>query len=318
MQVGHLLTRTARLIREYLFLPLLGTLLVVLSGGELNRLANLIYALRHPSRFPVVGANLRELLRSAILETLAPARAVFQWVGTRFGPAGLAGFIIGALLLAIAVGVLILVARGGLIAATDKIASTGDSSFGAALRAGWGRAWRLIIIASIPPIPVTLGAILVVIVATLMLRQPGGLSFVDRPAEVWSRLGGAPAVATICIMLPLGLISFSLGLLRHLADRACVLENKGAIASYRRSWEVFREHGGDVLLLLVIQLVLEIAIWLVLLVPNALISLCAALLLPLWVVQGAKKAFFIALWTLAWREWTSPSNPHSDPVNQTS
>src|SRR5574341_237803 len=316
MQVGQLLMQTARLIREHLFLPLLGALIVVFSGSELDRLTNLIYSSRHPNRFPPINGGLRELLRSCFLDAFAPARAVLQWIGARFGPAGLAGLIVGFLLLAIAAGVLILVVRGGIIASADEIAATGDSSFGAAMRAGWRRAWRLIIIASIPPIPVTVGAILVVIIVTLMLRQSRGVSLIDRPAEVWNALNGSPAVAIACLMLPLWLISFILGLLRHLADRACVLESKGAIASYRRGWYVFRQHVGDVLILLVIQLALEIAIWLVLLIPSALVTLCAVLLLPLWLVLGAKKAYFIALWTLAWRGWTASSPSHPELIDR--
>ncbi len=303
MNFRTLLERTFRLIRDHPPLIALGTLIAILSA-ELGRLLDILLSPRRAGlpAAPTLSSLLAEL-RPGLLD---PIQRLFQTVGARFGLAGMVGLAIVLLLLAIAVGVLILMARGALIAYAGRAPAAGAPGLSSALRAGWRRVWRLIIIASIPPIPITAGAIILAIAATLMILQAGGLEIANQP-DVQQRIAGPLAVISLCVLGPLGLLAFILSLFRPLADRACVLEDRTVIASYRRSWEVVRQHFGEVAILALIHLALQVVVWAVLLIPRLLLSMCIPLVIPIWLVLGLLKTVFITLWTLAWLGWVQPS-----------
>ncbi len=104
-----------------------------------------------------------------------------------------------------------------------------------------------------------------------------------------------------CILV---LASLGLALLRTFANRACMLEDRGVVDSYRRGFEVLVENFGAALVLFVLQLALGLVIGLLLFVPGIVISLCCLLWPLLLLVQGIFSAYYSTLRTLAWSEWT--------------
>jgi hypothetical protein len=108
-------------------------------------------------------------------------------------------------------------------------------------------------------------------------------------------------VPILCIAAPLVLI---LNLLRTFANRACVLEDLGVFAAYKRGWEVLIANIGPALVLFVIQIGINIALGLLMIVPGLLMALCCILWPVLLVIEGAIAAYFSTVWTLAWQEWT--------------
>jgi hypothetical protein len=216
------------------------------------------------------------------------------------------------LFIVIPLWVLSILSRGGLIAGVDAIDAGGSSSFGQALRAGWERGWRLIGIAIVPILP---GLLLTILAFAGILGymgrarvSPGGVPFPGANAVV-----GSIAIALVCILGPLGLV---LRLLRTFANRACMLEDTGVWAAYRRGVSVLFDNFGPALALFVIQILVNVVIGALMIVPGLIVALCCLLWPVLIVVQGTVAAYFSTLWTLAWRQWTGEATePASDTVS---
>jgi hypothetical protein len=117
-----------------------------------------------------------------------------------------------------------------------------------------------------------------------------------RAINIWLILG-----MLTCVALP---FIFVLNLLRAFANRACMLEDCGVIAAYKRGFSVLIDNIGSGLLLFLIQVAVGIALGLVLLLP----ALCCLLWPLLLLVQGTAAAYFSTMWTLAWRLWTSAAS----------
>jgi hypothetical protein len=217
------------------------------------------------------------------------------------------------LLVLIALGVLVIVARGGLIAAAAAIDAGGTPGLGGALRAGWRKAWRLIIIASIPPIPITVAAILVTLLALFTVQRAGGIEAIQSVGPSWVQVRAGLILAATCLIVPLGVVTWALGLLRHLADRACVLDNAPVLDAYQRAWTVFRQNLKPVVFLLLVQIVLDAVLSLILFVPRLVMAVCALAAPIVWVVGGIARTYFITLWTLAWQLWVEPLHAASLP-----
>jgi len=111
----------------------------------------------------------------------------------------------------------------------------------------------------------------------------------------------APLAALACVLVPVVVV---LSALRIFANRACMLEDLGVFASYRRGVEVLLENIGPALVLFLLQLAISIGLGIVLAIPGVVMALCCLLWPVLLLVQGAIASYFSALWTLAWREWT--------------
>jgi hypothetical protein len=111
----------------------------------------------------------------------------------------------------------------------------------------------------------------------------------------------APLAALACILVPIAVV---LSALRTFANRACMLEERGVFASYRRGVEVLLENIGPTLVLFLLQVAISIGLEIVLFLPGVVMALCCALWPVLLLVQGAITSYFSTVWTLAWREWT--------------
>ncbi len=292
MDYGKLLRRTWDLIWEHKFLILLGVLVALSSGGGTS------------------GSGFRFGGRDFDFDGAPPQFRDFPDMPFRGFPRslGLPEAVIAVLIIVIvivavvfglALWVISTLARGGLIAGVDTVAGGGISSFGQAFSAGWQKGWRLIGIGVLPAIPG-----LIVFVAGLGLS--GTLLGVARMLDIRPGVIGPNVAllfgALLCIVAPIALV---LGLLRTFANRACMLEDLGVFAAYARGWEVLINNLGSAVVLFLIQIGLGIAIALVTALPGLLAALCCILWPLLLLVRGAIAAYFSALWTLAWRQWTT-------------
>ncbi len=189
------------------------------------------------------------------------------------------------------------VSRGGLISAVNDIEEDNPTNFSAAFKAGWKKGWRLLGIALIPSIP---GFVLLV-GGILIFVFYGGASVLMDGNWPYAGLGPfLPFILLFCLLLPVILF---LSILSSFANRACMLEDLGVIASYSRGFKVLADNLGSALLLYLIQVVASIGLFIVLFIPGVIMALCCFLWPVLILVQGAFSAYISTLWTLAWREF---------------
>jgi len=280
MDYGKLLTQAWNIIWEHKFLILLGVLVALGgTGGGSNANLNVSLPRGDVQEFDFRLPHPEELgLPTGVL-----IGAVIVLIGI--------ALVIGIVLWAVST-----IARGGLIAGVNAIESGAPTDFGQAWRAGWEKKWPLLGIGVLPAIPgfiIGLG-----VIATI-----GGLYLfkVEAAPQVTNIGLVAPLAALACVLVPIAVV---LSALRIFANRACMLEDRGVLASYRRGVEVLLENIGPALVLFLLQVAISIGLGIVLLVPGAVMALCCLLWPVLLLVQGAIASYFSTLWTLAWREWT--------------
>jgi hypothetical protein len=283
MDYGRLLSRTWNTVWEHKFLILLGVL-VALGGASFNGSSG--------------GSNVQFSPPDGEFTFRLPELAEsFDWpnVAVPLTVILLLGFFVAIKLLFWVIGT---IARGGLIAGASTIDDGGTMDFGGAFRAGWQKGWRLLGIGVLPAIP----GLILAVAGFGLFGLLGLYRFAGEAAVVAPRTGFGIIVAGLaCILVPLAL---ALGLLRTFANRACMLEDLGVIASYRRGLNVLLENIGPALILFLIQIAISIGLIIVMFLPGILMLLCCVLWPVLLIVEGTIAAFFSALWTLAWREWT--------------
>jgi hypothetical protein len=272
MNYGRLLSRAREILWEHKFLIVLGLIVALTSTGNAGLFngtqwrADLGDFSFRPGQFPGIAVAI-----AALVVALALVVGLGLWIVSTLG-------------------------RGALIAGVAEIDAGGAPDLGDAWRAGWQKGWRLIGIGLVPAIP-----------GLLMLLA--GLALVAWWAGVgqFAAGGGARTVlwavilAVICILGPMALV---LNLLRVLANRACVLEDKGVFASYGRGIEVLLDNIGPAIILLLIQAAISLVIGVVMVFPGFILYVCCFLWPIVWLVEGVISAYFSSLWTLAWREWT--------------
>lgn len=283
MDYGRILSRAWSIIWEHKFLILLGVIVALgsSSGGSPGR-GNVDWSAGEDGfdfemprwRMPDLGDELGVpevvvILAVLLLVSLAVVVGIVLWIAST-------------------------IARGGLIAGVSTIDGGGASTFAMAWRAGWEKGWRLLGIGILPAIP---GGILLV----------AGLG----AAGVFVGLGFGPGIALgglfallACFLVPVALI---LSLLRTFANRACMLEDLGVIASYRRGLEVLVQNLGPAVILFLLQIVIGAVIGLAMVLPGVVMVLCCLLWPLLLAIRGTIASYFSTMWTLAWREWTGPS-----------
>jgi hypothetical protein len=307
MDVGTLLSRALDILWKNKFLIALGALIALVGGEGTTRSVTAALLRYLPVDSEALAEGIPGLEAVAALLPRTDPDALPRLLG-RLGIKGLLALFGASILLLIVVGVIVLVTRGGLIAGVDQVESGGETGFGKAWRVGWKRAWRLIIVASIPPIPITLAANLIVIGLTVFIEATGGVESIGETLSAPLAIPGL-ALPVLALTCPLALVSAGLALLWPLAERACVLEDRRALDSFRRAWQVFRANPGPALLLLLIQWGVHLALSSLLFLPGLLVALCFLFVPLVWVISGAGKALSSALWTLAWREWAAGTLP---------
>lgn len=191
------------------------------------------------------------------------------------------------------------VARGGLIAGVDAIERGQESTFLTAWHVSWQKVWTLLGIALLPLLPILLllvaGLTTVGVLAGFTALFRGELDF------PWRTGFGVTLIGLACLTVP---VAVGLTLVRNFAERACLLENLGVFAAYRRGWDVLIRNLGPAVILFLIQIGLSILLGIGLLGPGLVMALCFLLWPLLLLIGGAVAAYFSTLWTLAWREWT--------------
>jgi hypothetical protein len=240
------------------------------------------------------------------------------------------------ILLGIAVWVLSIIARGGLIAGVQQVEDQGATSLGAAWRPGVARFWTLFGISILTGLPA-----LIVIVAGIIvlgLLAFGTMAAIRAAAEVGGVLGGGATLlcggALCCGGI---LLAAVLDQIRVYGERAAVLEGLGWIDAVKRGWQVLKENLGPTVVLWLIFLVIGIIIAAVVVAPlfavmmplfmamgrtgspNAwvIVPLCFGGML--WVVLMAVvssivQTFTSATWTLAYRQFTGAAGlPPAEP-----
>jgi len=293
MDYGSLLSRTWDIIWNHKFLILLGVLVALGSGGGTGAPGSgLDFGGPSTPQQPPQAPQMPELPRWRGFENLRLPRLA----------GGVVILVIALIvLIGLSVWVISTIAKGGLIAGADTVAGGSTSSFGSALSAGWRRGWTLLGIAVLPAIPallLALGVLFFFLVASGIAPELSGSIRMPLNVGAFGLLG-----LMGCILTPL---IFVLSLLQTFANRACVLEQEGVFGAYKRGLNVLFNNIGPALVLFLIQVVLNIGLGLVMIVPGIFMALCCVLWPVLLVIQGAIAAYFSTMWTLAWREWTLP------------
>jgi hypothetical protein len=287
LDYGRMLKRAWSIIWENKFLILLGIIVALGSGGRGGGLG---------SGGGGSSGN-GESSYDFPFGDMPALRAEIGFPEVLIGLAALA-VISFAFLVAILVWVAATIARGGLIAGVNTIEGGGASSFAAAWYAGWDKGWRLLGIGIAPAIPTFILALAGLATAGVLAGLWGWLG---QNVSVAAGIGlGVPFVVLACILVPIALV---LSLLRTFANRACMLEDLGVIASYRRGLDVLVANIGPAIVLFLVQVGISIALGLVLFLPGLLMVLCCILWPVLLAIKGTVTSYFSTLWTLAWREW---------------
>jgi len=248
-------------------------------------------------------------------------------------PAGVIAAVVGLACLAIIIGIAIwvvsVIARGGLIAGVRQVEEEGHTSFGRAWRAGARRFWTLFgisILAAIPLI-VLVGVGLVILIVMFV---GSGFAFESSDAA-----GAAGIVASIvcggafcCGMV---IVTIILQQIRIYAERAALLEDLGWIAAFSRGWNVLKANIGPTIVFWLIFLAIGIVFFL------AIAAVLAVTVLPLFAVatnidpgpwyfvpiccggliavvaaaliNAIVQTFTSATWTLAYRDMIGLSGP---------
>jgi hypothetical protein len=256
--------------------------------------------------------------------------------GTTYGPyippgiiAMLVGIVCLALIIGIALWVVSIIARGGLIAGVQQVEDEGSTSFKQAWRVGASRFWTLFGISILAALP---AFILVVLgIATLALLIFGTVTAFDTSDAagitgiVASVLcGGVACCGAI-------LLAMVLDQIRIYAERAAILEGLGWIEAFKRGWQVLKENlgptivfwfiflaialvfGGVVMGGLAILIIPFIAMfsagdpgpWIA--VPICFGGALAAIVFAL--VGSVVETFTSSTWTLVYRELTGLATP---------
>jgi hypothetical protein len=255
-----------------------------------------------------------------------------EWGGTYgpYVPPRVIAFLVAiaclAFIFAIALWVVSVIARGGLIAGVQQVEEEGATRFGQAWRAGASRFWTLFGLSILTALPIF---ILVMIGLGVMLLIILGTVGVFDTSEA---LGAAGIVASIlcggavcCGAIVLAIV---LNQIRVYGERAAVLEGLGWIDAFVRGWQVLKENLLPTLIFWLIFLMLGFAlgalIFAVILafgVPFGFLAalggaklggwmvapLCCGglvLMIVLAVITSIVETFTSATWTLAYRELT--------------
>ena len=278
MDYGKLLSRAWDIVWSHKFLIILGVLVALGSG---------------------LGSSTSGATGSATVEGGGQPRFEFDlpWI-TQNSPELLWFIVIGALGLVVVVALWVLstLARGGLVAGAGAADRGEPTSLGQAWRTGWSRGWTLLGIGLIPAL-VGLVPLLLGVLGVLFYVGNTSMNMGVAPARNVAIIGGVLA----CLILPVALI---LELLRALAERACILEGLGVLASYRRAFRVVVDNLGSALVLFLIQIAVTIAAFIVLVLPGIILLLCCIFWPVILLFEGAVTAYFSTIWTLAWRRWT--------------
>jgi hypothetical protein len=248
----------------------------------------------------------------------------------------IAGVVCLALFIGIALGVISIIARGGLIAGVQQVEEEGTTGFARAWRVGVKRFWTLFGISVLTVLPiiilVVIGiGILVLFILGVVGASSGSAGTGEALTIVTSVLcGGALCCGTI-------LIAIVLGQIQVYADRAAVLEGLGWIDAFKRGWQVIKNNLGATIILWLVFVVIGMIFAIVIMGgiiaiaapfiaifssgqpgPWLVVPICFGGLLAIIIgafVNSIVETFTSTTWTLAYRELTGlVAKPEAEAV----
>ncbi len=261
--------------------------------------------------------------------------------GFNLSPAA-GGLIVGlaclAVIVAIALWVISVIARGGLIAGVAQIEEEGSTTLGRAWAVGQSRFWTLFGIGILVALPIL--AVVVIMLLGIFLFAGGAALTAARNNQggLGALISGLLACLcpSICLIV---ILSIVLAQIRIYAERAAILEGLGWTAAFGRGWQVLRDHLGPTVVLWIVFLVLGLviggiafAIALPIVLPVAgMLSRTGVSSAPNWLllapicglgligivvaalISSVLNAFTSSTWTVAYREMTGPQAPVVPP-----
>jgi hypothetical protein len=240
-------------------------------------------------------------------------------------------------LVAIALWVISIIARGGLIAGVQQVEDEGETTFIEAWRVGVRRFWTLFGITVLTALPIIILVVLFIAAMVVFgLGIAGTSEMGDGPLAFGIISTVACAGAFCCVMVILAIL---LGLIQVYADRAAVLEGLGWLDAFARGWQIIKENLGPTIVLWIIFLIIGLIIGAVVLgivavtvvpfiavVANidqpgwALIPACCGGLLAVIVgaiIGAVVNTFTSTTWTLAYREFIGMTPPVTPGIVET-
>jgi hypothetical protein len=248
----------------------------------------------------------------------------------------IAGGLCVLLIIAIAIWVISIIARGGLIAGVQQVEEEESTTLGSAWRAGASRFWTLAGIAILAAIPFIILLVAGIIVLAVIFVSSGfALDSFEAGGAMGILFGILCGGVFCCGMIILGIV---LNQIRIYAERAAILEGLGWIEAFKRGWEVLKANLGPTIVFWVIFFVIGFAlvvlvIGLVMLSVVPFIAIIASTDPGAWLIApiccGGLLAFIVfaligaivetftsATWTLAYREMTGLAQPVAEPVEE--
>jgi hypothetical protein len=230
-----------------------------------------------------------------------------------------------AILIGIALWVISVIARGGLIAGVQQVEEEGTTRFGQAWRVGVKRFWTLFGISVLTFLPMIVLVLIGAGIAALFVfgvvgASTGSVGAGETMAIIASVLGGG---ALCCGAI---LVAIVLGQIQIYADRAAILEGLGWIDAFKRGWQVLKDNLGPTIILMLVFV--AVGIILVIVVMGGIAALVAPfiaivsntnpgpwLVAPICfggllaiitaaLVSSIVETFTSSTWTLAYRELT--------------
>jgi hypothetical protein len=225
------------------------------------------------------------------------------------------------LVIGLALFVLSIVGRGGLIGGIRLADDNGKVSFGEAWSVGVRNFWRM------------LGIQLILLLAGLLIGSFGLFTGLIGAATL-----GLGLVCLLPILCVLVLALIPLSILAHFAQFGIVVDNLGVMDAFRKSWQVLKDNLGPIIILAIILVIIGIVAGLVLVAPfvgivlptvaafilnpehpnpGLLIGSGLALLcyLPIAIVLGSiLQTWSVSVWTLAYRQFTGAARAPMAPA----
>jgi hypothetical protein len=178
--------------------------------------------------------------------------------------AGLIAFGCIAFIVGIILWLVSLSSYGGLIAGVTQLElGMAKPTFRSAFRLGWRHIWRLVGMSILLYIvPVILFIILLAAFLIPVIGASVAAGNADDPSALFAAIGGLGLIF-FCLLCVLLLFVLALSLIYPFAFRGIILRNLGVMDSLRHGWRVVRENLGELILLLLAFLLLNIIIWII-------------------------------------------------------
>jgi hypothetical protein len=243
---------------------------------------------------------------------------------------GIIGIIIAVVcvlfVIAIALWVVSVIARGGLIAGVQQVEDEGSTTFRTAWVAGRKKFWTLFGLGILTAIPMIILGIALTILLGLGIAVAVGAMDISETAGI----AGIVMISVLCggfLCIGMIILGIVLGQIRVYGERAAILEDLGWIEAFKRGWQVLKENLGPTIIFWFIFLAIGIVIlvisfaiiaviaapFLLLLLPSVdpgtwlIVPVCFAGLVTLIafvLIESVVTTFTSATWTLAYREMT--------------